>query len=211
MQLSAHRFRVHIVAPARQHADVLILNGGAISWRSSRQVGVTLSSSEAEFVAASQTGQVVQYLRVFLKGFGIQKYWSIMLHVTGSNMMSENLANRDRHVDVTVNFLRYLVRDSHLKIVQCADTQISDALTESFARPAFEKQREHVGAHMYMWVLTCIPCVSSNFSQRTRRGGGQTYPLSTPTTGVKYRRVTEVGHKTVETPMMHYSRRGSGA
>jgi hypothetical protein len=31
-------------------------NGGAISLRSSRQGGVTLSSSEAEFVAASQAG-----------------------------------------------------------------------------------------------------------------------------------------------------------
>ena len=33
------------------------LNGGAVSWRSSRQGGVTLSSAEAEFVAASQAGQ----------------------------------------------------------------------------------------------------------------------------------------------------------
>jgi hypothetical protein len=46
------------------------LNDGAISWRSSRQVGVTLSSSEAEFVAASQAGQDVIYLRELLKGFG---------------------------------------------------------------------------------------------------------------------------------------------
>jgi hypothetical protein len=29
---------------------LMSLNGGAISWRSSRQGGVTLSSSEAEFV-----------------------------------------------------------------------------------------------------------------------------------------------------------------
>jgi hypothetical protein len=34
------------------------LNGGAVSWRSSRQGGVTLSSAEAEFVvASSQAGQ----------------------------------------------------------------------------------------------------------------------------------------------------------
>ena len=31
------------------------LNGGAVSWPSSRQGGVTLSSAEAEFVAASRT------------------------------------------------------------------------------------------------------------------------------------------------------------
>ena len=30
----------------------MVLNGGPISWKASRQGGVTLSSSEAEFVAA---------------------------------------------------------------------------------------------------------------------------------------------------------------
>jgi hypothetical protein len=37
--------------------SLMSLNGGAISWRSSRQGGVTFSRSEAEFVAASQAGQ----------------------------------------------------------------------------------------------------------------------------------------------------------
>ena len=37
------------------------LNGRAISWRSSRQSGVTLSSPEAEFVAASQASAVARF------------------------------------------------------------------------------------------------------------------------------------------------------
>ena len=50
------------------------LNGGHISWKSSRQGGATSSSSEAEFVAASQASQEVAYLRALLKGCGyIQK------------------------------------------------------------------------------------------------------------------------------------------
>jgi hypothetical protein len=49
---------------------LMSLNGGPISWKSPRQGGVTLSSSEAEFVAASQAGQEVVYLRALLKGFG---------------------------------------------------------------------------------------------------------------------------------------------
>jgi hypothetical protein len=63
-------------------------------------------------------------------------------------MMSENPTNRDRsrHVDVKVHYLRDLVRDGHVKLVKCADTQnVSDALTKSLARPAFENHRE------YMW------------------------------------------------------------
>ena len=48
---------------------LISLNGGAISWRSSRQGGVTLRNSEVEFVPASQAGQEVVYLRELLKGF----------------------------------------------------------------------------------------------------------------------------------------------
>ena len=56
-------------------------------------------------------------------------------------------ANRDRsrHVDVKVHFLRDLVRDGHVKLLKCAGTQnVSDALTKSLPRPAFEKHREYM-------------------------------------------------------------------
>ena len=84
------------------------LNGGPISWKSSRQVGVTLSSSDAEFVAASQAGQEVVYLRALLRGFGhCQKEAKEIWEDDASCiMMSENPTNRDksRHVDVKDHF-----------------------------------------------------------------------------------------------------------
>ena len=90
------------------------LNGGAISWRSSRQGGVTLSSSEGEFVTASQTGQEVVYLRELLKGFGHPQ--------KKPTEIWEDIA-----------------------LVKCAGTQnVSDTLTKSLTRPAFEKLREHM-------------------------------------------------------------------
>jgi hypothetical protein len=114
------------------------LNGGAISWRSSRQGGVTLSSSEAEFVAASWTE--VAYLCVLLRGFGYtqKKPREIWEDNASYVMMSKNPTNRDRsrRVDVKVHYLRDLVRDGHVKLVKCAGTQnVSDALTKSLARP----------------------------------------------------------------------------
>ena len=49
---------------------LMSLNGGPISSKSSRQDGVTLSISEAEFVEARQAGQEVVYLRSLLRGCG---------------------------------------------------------------------------------------------------------------------------------------------
>ncbi len=103
---------------------LMSLNGGAISWRLSRQGGGTFTSSEAEFVAASQAGQEVVYLR--------EKPTEIWEYNASCIMVSENPTNRDRsrHVDVKVHYLRELVRDGHVKLVKCAGTQnVSDALT----------------------------------------------------------------------------------
>jgi hypothetical protein len=149
----------------------------AISWRSSQQGGVTLSSSEAEFVAASQAGQKVVYLRVLLRRFGYtqKKPTEIWEDNASCIMMSENPTNlvcldrsrtltstcrdRSRHVDVKVHYLHDLVRDGHVKLVKCAGTQnVSDALTKSLAKPAFEKHRE------YMWGTLCLFQLSSGLS-----------------------------------------------
>ena len=48
---------------------IVSYNGEAISWRSSRQGGVLLSSAEPELVAASQAGQEVVCLVALLRGF----------------------------------------------------------------------------------------------------------------------------------------------
>ncbi len=49
---------------------LISLNGGPISWKSSRQGGVTLNNSEVEFVTSNQAGQEVVYLRTLIRGFG---------------------------------------------------------------------------------------------------------------------------------------------
>jgi hypothetical protein len=174
---------------------LISLNGGAISWRSSRQGGVTLSSSEAEFVVVSQTGQEVVYLREFLKVFGHpqKKPTEIWEDNASCIMMSENPTNcdRSRHVDVKVHYLRDLVRDDHVKLVKCAGTQnVSDTLTKSLSRPAFEKHREHMWgtrvpfsaffstvetkiAPVMVYIIKLTQYISSsNLSYKTQCAGG---------------------------------------
>jgi hypothetical protein len=173
---------------------LMSLNGGAISWRSSRQGGVTLSSTEAEFVAASQAGQEVVYLRELLKGVGHpQKKPTEIWDNASCTIMSDNPTNRDRsrYVDVKVHYLQDLVRDGHVKVVKRAGTQnVSDPLTKSLARPAFEKHREHMWgtrvpfSAFFSTVETKIAPVvaysiklpkfisSFNFSRKTKFAGG---------------------------------------
>jgi len=89
---------------------VMVLNGAPISWRSCHQGGVTLSSSEAEYVAASAVAQENAYLRALLSGFdcsplGVTCMWEAN---PACNIMSENPVNRDRshhsHASSMLNF-----------------------------------------------------------------------------------------------------------
>ena len=121
---------------------LLSLNGGPISWNVARQGGVTLSSSEAEFVAANQAGKEVLYLRALLRGFACPQTRPTELWEDNVSciVMSENPTNRERsrHVDVRVHFLRDMVRDGAVKLIKCAGTQnVADALTKSLPKPAF--------------------------------------------------------------------------
>ena len=147
--------------------------------RSSRQGGVTLSSAEAEFVAASQAGQEAVYLRALLRGFNFRQAGATEIWENNAScimMSSENPANRERtrHVDTRVHYLRELVRDGHVKVLKCAGPQnVADALTKSLPRPALPKHRQH------MWG-TRIPFSAFYLSLKTGRSPTAAYDIITP-------------------------------
>ena len=132
---------------------VMSLNGAPISWRSCRQDSVTLSSSEAEYVAASAVAQENAYLRSLLTGFdrapvGPTCVWE---DNAACILMSENPVNRDRsrHVDVKFHFLRERVRAGEIKLYKCwGPLNVADALTKSLPRVAFQKHMPYMtGTH----------------------------------------------------------------
>lgn len=126
---------------------VMALNGGPISWRSCQQGGVTLSSAEAEYVAASASTQEVIYLWSLLTGLqfapvGPTEVWE---DNAACISMSENLVNQDsschmmspppfsgravtqyqpqsknNHIYVKFYFLREHACAGRIKLMKCA-------------------------------------------------------------------------------------------
>ena len=65
----------------RSHTGyILMMNGGPISWKRRRQDNVSLSISEAEFVAASLVGQEAIFLRETLTNFGFSQTKATLLY-----------------------------------------------------------------------------------------------------------------------------------
>ena len=126
---------------------VLMLNGGAISWKSRRQDSVALSTSEAEYMAASQCGQDVLYLREMLSDFNVPQ--AAATRVYEDNLaciaMSENPVRRkySRHIDIRRYFVRELVLAGVMQLIPLrTDKMVADALTKSLPSPSFVKHRE---------------------------------------------------------------------
>jgi hypothetical protein len=128
---------------------VMSLNGGPVAWKSKRQSCTTLSSAEAEFVAASICGQEVIYLRALLRSLGHGQVRATRVYEDNASCiaMSENPVNaeRSRHIDTRWYFIRDLVRDRMMKLVKCAGTHnVTDALTKSLPSPSYEKHMPYM-------------------------------------------------------------------
>ena len=100
--------------------------GGPISWKSRRQDNVSLSTSEAEFVATRQPGQEAIYLRETLTDFGFSQTKTTLLYEDNLACvaMSKNLVRLkfSRHIDIRKYYVRELVLNGFLKLV-CACTK----------------------------------------------------------------------------------------
>ena len=132
----------------RSHTGyVLMMTGGAVSWKSRRQDCVSLSTSEAEYVAASQCGQEVLYLREILRDFGYAQEGPT--NVYEDNLacvaMSENPVRRkfSRHIDIRYYFVRDLVAQKVIKLIPLrTHKMVADQLTKSLPAPAHVKHRD---------------------------------------------------------------------
>ena len=137
----------------RSHTGyVLMLNEGAISWKSRSQDCVSLSTSEAEYVAACQCGQEVLYLREILRDFGYAQRapTSVYEDNLACIAMSENPVRRkfSRHIDIRRYFVRDMVALGIIKLVPLrTHLMVADALTKSLPAPAHAKHREVMLGH----------------------------------------------------------------
>jgi len=121
---------------------ILMMNCGPISWKSRRQFFASLSTSEAEFVAANQAGQEALYLRETLKDFGYHQ--KTVTEIYEDNLtcvtMSQNpvCCKFSRHIDIRRYFVRELVKAGLVKLVPLrTHKMVADALTKSLPSPAF--------------------------------------------------------------------------
>ena len=100
---------------------ILYFCGVPISWKSKSQKSVTLSSSEAEYVALSETAKEIKFVYQVLMSMGIEVKIPIIVRVdnVGAIFMSESIAvtQNSKHVDTRYRFVNEFVEEGFLKII----------------------------------------------------------------------------------------------
>jgi hypothetical protein len=100
---------------------IIYLLGTPICWRSKGQKGVTLSSSEAEYVAMSEAVKEIRfvYYPVVSLGISVKLPMIVITDNIGAIFMAENPFSgvRTRHIDTRYHFIREHVEDGFIKII----------------------------------------------------------------------------------------------
>ena len=115
---------------------VTCVGGGAIDWRSWLQHFVTLSTTEAEFVAAIEAGKAIKWTRNILQEFGYPVDYPSTLFIDNQSALtvSKNPEHRGRmkHLDLHFFWLHDQVEAKVISPVYIPTTdQITDILTKT--------------------------------------------------------------------------------
>ena len=116
---------------------VLFVKSVPIAWRSKAQQSVTLSSSEAEWVALSETTKEIMFIINLLENMKIKVKLPVIVRVdnTGAIFMGSNVTttSRTKHVDIRTKYVREYIEASILKIIFVrSEDNTSDIMTKNF-------------------------------------------------------------------------------
>jgi hypothetical protein len=132
---------------------VFMLGTGVVSWSSKKQPVVTLSTTEAEFIAVASCACQGVWLRRILGNIGLEQVTNTVIYCDNNSAikLSKNpvLHGRSKHIDVRFHFLRDLTRDGVVELVYYnTQEQIADIMTKPLKLEAFLKLRDKLGMGM---------------------------------------------------------------
>ncbi|KAL5520686.1 hypothetical protein ACEPAF_2688 [Sanghuangporus sanghuang] len=129
---------------------VVKMKTGAISWASKLQPFVTLSTTEAEYIAAVSAGQEIMWLRNLFTEFGYKFDAPSSLYIDNQSALS--VANNPehhrhmKHLDLHFYWLRDIVEAGHIKVHYLpTQTMPADIMTKALSRVKVQEMCKMLG------------------------------------------------------------------
>ena len=129
---------------------MITMAGGAIAWSSKKQNTVALSTAEAEYVSATHVAKQVLWQRSLLRELGIHTPQTSTVFT--DNQAAISIAHhpehhaKTKHIDISLHFLRDLVRKGTLDLVYINTSHNpADIFTKGLPRQAHEVHTHAIG------------------------------------------------------------------
>ena len=129
---------------------VFLLGGATISWKSSKQTCVALSTAEAEYVALSAAAQEAVWLQQLTSDLLKKRIREITILEDNQSTIclakNHQVHGRTKHIDIKYHFIRDLVDAGRIKLTYCtSEDMVADMLTKGLRIQQFEKLRRMIG------------------------------------------------------------------
>ncbi|GKB18725.1 retrotransposon protein, putative, ty1-copia subclass [Tanacetum coccineum] len=135
-----------------QTGYVLVLNGGAVDWKSAKQSIFATSSAEAEYIAAYDASKEAVWVRKFISGLGVVPTIEEPINMYCDNTGAIAIANESaitkgaRHFRAKVHYLREVIEFGDVKLEKVhTDDNLADPFTKALAFPKHSEHTRNIG------------------------------------------------------------------
>jgi hypothetical protein len=125
---------------------VILFHGNPVAWKSKGQSCVTLSTTEAEYIALSQAVAECLFLKQVIESIGLEVKLPIIVNEdnTGAIDLASNWSTNSniKHIDVRYHFVRELLEDGIIQINYVkSEENVADIFTKNLGEQLFEKHQ----------------------------------------------------------------------
>ncbi len=129
------------------------LGNNLISWFSKKQNCVSLSTAEAEYIAAGSSCSQLLWMKQMLKEYNVEQD---VMTLYCDNLSAINISknpiqhSRTKHIDIRHHFIRDLVEEKVITLEHVTtDEQLADIFTKALDAVQFEKLRSKLGVCLF--------------------------------------------------------------
>jgi transposase InsO family protein len=127
-----------------------LIDGATVSWASRKQELVTLSTAEAEYVAATHAAKECIWLRRLIEPLFGPSLTPTILHCDNQAAVhlatDDNYHARTKHIDIRFHFIRQTISDGHVDIKFCPTQDMTaDILTKALPKHKVAIHSQNLG------------------------------------------------------------------
>src|SRR5215216_3081524 len=143
-----------------QTGYVFLLNGGAVSWCSSKQSILAGSTCEAQYIVASKAENEGVWMKEFISDLGVIPSalgpMKIFYDNTGAITLAKEsrFHKRTKHIKRRFNSIREQVKDGDIEICKIhTDLNVADPLTQPLPRAKHDQHQDSMGVRIINNVI----------------------------------------------------------